>query len=78
MNNLPKYEVIIYWSKPDDCYLAVVPELPGCMADGKTIKEVASNIEIIISEWIECAQQDGEEIPEPKGKFSSNFIGQAV
>lgn len=30
-----KYEIIIYWSKYDDCYIAEVPELPGCMADGK-------------------------------------------
>ena len=69
MMSIPKYEIIIYWSKEDDCYLAEVPELAGCMADGKTLKEVAENIEIIIREWIECAIEDGEEIPEPKGRL---------
>ena len=42
MTNIPKYEIIIYWSKEDDCYLAEVPELAGCMADGKTLKERSS------------------------------------
>ena len=67
--NIPKYEIIIYWSKEDDCYLAEVPELPGCMADGKTLKEVTENVEIIISEWIGCAIEDGDDIPEPKGRL---------
>ena len=66
---IPKYEIIIYWSKEDNCYLAEVPELPGCMADGRTLTEVAQNIEIIIREWIECAIADGDDIPEPKGKL---------
>ena len=69
MLNIPKYEIIIYWSKEDDCYLAEVPELPGCMADGKTLAEVTANVEIIIREWIECAVADGDEIPEPKGRL---------
>lgn len=69
MQNIPKYEIIIYWSKVDDCYLAEVPELPGCMADGKTLHEVTANVEIIIREWIECAEEDGHMIPEPKGRL---------
>ena len=69
MISIPKYEIVIYWSKEDDCYLAEVPELPGCMADGKTLREVAENVERIIREWIECAIEDGDEIPEPKGKL---------
>jgi predicted RNase H-like HicB family nuclease len=69
MADIPKYEVIIYWSKDDNCYLAEVPELAGCMADGKTFREVAENVERVIREWIECALEDGEDIPEPKGKL---------
>lgn len=67
MNN--NYEIIIYWSNEDNAYIAEVPELPGCMADGKTRKEAVENIEVIISEWIEIAKEDGEEIPKPKGKL---------
>ena len=69
MTDIPKYEIIIYWSKEDDCYLAEVPELAGCMADGKTLREVTENVEIIVREWIECAIEDDDEIPEPKGRL---------
>ncbi|MFT4155350.1 type II toxin-antitoxin system HicB family antitoxin [Parafilimonas sp.] len=68
MNQL-KYEIIIYWSNEDSCYIAEAPELPGCMADGKTYSETLSNIEVIIGEWIEIAKETGREIPRPKGKL---------
>ena len=65
-----KYEVIIYWSSEDGRYIAEVPELAGCMADGATMAEALSNTDIIISEWIETAKALGRNIPEPKGKLS--------
>ena len=64
-----RYEIIIYWSTEDNCYISEVPELPGCMADGKTREEVLKNTEIIINEWIETAKEEGREIPVPKGKL---------
>lgn len=63
------YEVILYWSDIDNAFIAEVPELPGCMADGKTRLEAIQNVEVIISKWIEIAKEDGEEIPVPKGKL---------
>ena len=63
------YEVILYWSDIDNAFIAEVPELPGCMADGKTRLEAIQNVEVIISEWIEIAKEDGAEIPVPKGKL---------
>jgi len=66
---MSKYEIIIYWSDEDDSFIAEVPELPGCAADGKTYKEALSNVEIVISEWIETAKEIGREIPEPRGKL---------
>ena len=63
------YEVILYWSDIDNAFIAEVPELPGCMADGKTRLEAIQNVEVIISDWIEIAKEDGEEIPVPKGKL---------
>ncbi|MBT3277945.1 MAG: type II toxin-antitoxin system HicB family antitoxin [Phycisphaerales bacterium] len=65
-----KYEIIIYWSDEDDAYLAEVPELPGCMADGKTKSEALANVEQVIQEWIETATETGRAIPEPKGKLA--------
>lgn len=66
---MSKYEIIIYWSDEDDAYIAEVPELPGCMADGSTYQEALSNAETIIAEWIEAARELGRSIPEPKGRL---------
>jgi predicted RNase H-like HicB family nuclease len=65
----PKYEVIIYWSEEDNAFIAEVPELPGCAADGKTHQEALSNAELVIQEWIETAKELGRPIPEPKGRL---------
>lgn len=64
-----KYEVIIYWSGEDKAFIAEVPELPGCVADGKTYKEALSNVEVVIQEWIETAKELGRPIPQPKGRL---------
>jgi predicted RNase H-like HicB family nuclease len=64
-----KYEIILYWSEADNAYIAEVPELAGCMADGPTAKEALHNVEIIAAEWIETAEQLGREIPAPKGRL---------
>ncbi|MBE2234569.1 MAG: type II toxin-antitoxin system HicB family antitoxin [Anaerolinea sp.] len=66
---MTKYEVIIYWSDEDEAFIAEVPELPGCAADGETYQGALSNVEIIIEEWIETAQSLGRSIPEPRGRL---------
>lgn len=66
---MDKYERIIYWSDKDNKFIAEVPELPGCMADGGTPEEALENSGVIISEWIETAKLLGREIPEPAGKL---------
>ena len=65
---MSKYEVIIYWSDEDQAFVAEVPELAGCMADGATYQEAVANAEIAIQEWIETAKELGRPIPEPKGR----------
>jgi len=65
----PKYEVIIYWSDEDQAFIAEVPELPGCAADGKTYREALANLEVIIKEWIETATELGRPIPQPRGRL---------
>ena len=64
-----RYEVIIYWSKEDEAFVAEVPELPGCMADGATYKEALANVEVIVHEWLETAKELGRPIPQPKGRL---------
>ena len=66
---MSKYEIILYWSDQDDSFLAEVPELPGCMADGQNYQEAVANVEVIIQEWIETAHELGREIPDPNGRL---------
>ena len=66
---MTRYEVIIYWSNEDEAFIAEVPELPGCAADGVTYQKALSNVEVIIQEWIETASALSRPIPEPKGRL---------
>ena len=66
---MTKYEIILYWSSEDDAFIAEVPELAGCAADGATRQEALANVEVIIAEWIETARGLGRSIPEPKGRL---------
>lgn len=64
-----KYQIVLYWSSEDNCFIAEVPELAGCMADGETQEEALKNAETVITEWIETAKLLGREIPQPLGKM---------
>ena len=66
---MPKYEIIMYWSQVDQAFIAEVPELPGCAADGSTYQQALANVEVVIQEWLETAQELGRPIPEPKGRL---------
>ncbi len=69
MKDILKHEIVIYWSKEYGHFIAEVPELSGCMADGKTYEETLQNVRIVMEEWIETAREKGWEIPESKGKL---------
>jgi predicted RNase H-like HicB family nuclease len=69
MPDSPRYEIIIYWSEQDQAFLAEVPELPGCAADGASYREALDAVEIVISEWIETAKELGRPIPKPRGRL---------
>ncbi|MBM3756646.1 MAG: type II toxin-antitoxin system HicB family antitoxin [Acidobacteria bacterium] len=56
---MTKHQIILYWSREDDAFIAEVPELPGCAADGATRQEALANAEIVIEEWIETARELG-------------------
>ena len=64
-----RYEIIIYWSDPDQAFVAEVPELPGCAADGATYAAALAQAEVVIQEWIETARELGREIPKPRGRL---------
>ena len=62
---MTKYEVILYWSEEDQAFVAEVPELAGCAADGSTRQEALANVELVIGEWLETAREIGRPTPEP-------------
>lgn len=64
-----KYEIILYWSEEDNTYIAEVPELSGCMADGPTAKDALHNVELIAQEWIDTARELGRPVPVPRGRL---------
>ncbi len=64
-----KYEIILYWSREDQAFIAEVPELPGCAADGETYQQALANAKVVIREWIEVAQELGRPIPSPRGRL---------
>jgi excisionase family DNA binding protein len=67
--NPQKYQMVIYWSDEDQAYLVEVPDLPGCMADGKTRQEALTNAERVVQEWIETARALGRDIPQAQGRL---------
>ena len=67
MNDIPKYEMVIYWSQADEAFIVEVPELAGCAADGATYEEAVRNARVVIEEWIQAARDLGRTIPEPRG-----------
>jgi predicted RNase H-like HicB family nuclease len=69
MRGKSRYEILIYWSDEDHAYIAEVPELPGCAADGSTYKQALANVEVVIKQWVETARELGRPVREPRGRL---------
>ena len=63
---MERYEIIMYWSAEDKAFIAEVPELPGCMAHGKTHESALRNAKVAIRLWIETAREFNDPIPPAK------------
>jgi len=57
-----KYRVIVEQDE-DGVFVAEVPALPGCIAQGTTRKEVLENIQEAIEAYLESLQAHDEPIP---------------
>jgi predicted RNase H-like HicB family nuclease len=66
---MTKYEIILYWSAEDEAFIAEVPELPVCAADGATRQEAIDNVEVVIAEWLDTARELGRPTPESRGRL---------
>ena len=60
-----RYRIVLQWSEADEAYVARVPELPGCMADGATYAEALANVETVMREWLETAKERGRTVTQP-------------
>ncbi len=65
---MQRYKIILHWSNEDKLFVIEVPELPGCMAHGKTQAKAIKNVNQAIELWIDTAKEFGDHIPEPKGR----------
>ncbi len=70
-----RYKVNLFWSNEDNCYLAEMPELPGCIAHGETQEEALEQANVAAKAWLEVASQMERKIPKPiaEKKFSGRF-----
>ena len=79
MQSKYRYEIIIYWSDEDEAYVAEVPELPGCAADGATYQEALAQAEVVIDlsdDIVEISPETMHAEPsEPSGDSSGVFDG---
>ena len=64
-----KYDIILYWSEEDEAFIAEVPDLPGCAADGPTYEAALSAVQMAMDIWIETVEKTGRPIPEPLGEI---------
>ena len=69
MTGNPAYGITLYWSDADQAFIAEVPELPGCAADGLSYREALDAVEVVIAQWIETAKELGRPIPKPRGRL---------
>jgi predicted RNase H-like HicB family nuclease len=63
---IDKYRTVIQWSEEDSAFIAAIPVLPGCMADGATREDALRNLNTTAELWIAKARKMGREIPEPE------------
>ena len=66
-----KYEIILYWSNDDAAFVAEVPELPGCMAHGRTQEAALREVNEAMRLRVETARESGDPVPAPKGNRCS-------
>lgn len=65
MNAAPTHLIFVMWSDEDDSYLAIAPQLQGCMAHGSTREEAVQNLEKTIADWMDSAKEFGWNVPPP-------------
>jgi predicted RNase H-like HicB family nuclease len=70
------YRIVVCWSDEDSAYVAEVPEIPGCMADGPSPEAAIKEAKKTVRLWIEVAKKEKREIPRPidRRRYSGKFL----
>ncbi len=71
----PEYPVVLRPLSAEDGggWIAIVPDLPGCMSDGSTAFEALKNVDSAVEEWKEAARSMGRSIPNPDASLESSL-----
>ena len=60
-----EYRIVVRFSEEDEGYIAVVPELRGCSAWGKTEQKAIEAVRQAATAWLDSAKANGIDIPIP-------------
>ncbi len=71
----PKYHINLFWSEPDEAWVAGVPDLKSCSAFGDTPAQALAEIEQAVEAWLAVARADGLPIPEPGCHAPTRAVG---
>ena len=65
-SSVDRYLATLQWSDENSAFIAAIPALPGCMADGSTREEALQNLNVTAELWIAKARKMGRDAPEPE------------
>lgn len=65
---MKKYFRIILEKDEDGVFIATVPQLPGCVSDGKTKRAALKNVKEAITAYLETLKDEGWDLPEIVGE----------
>lgn len=60
------YHINVFYSSEDGCWVADIPDLRSCSAFGDTPEEAVREVQVARGLWLECAQDEGWPIPDPR------------
>jgi antitoxin HicB len=60
---------IVIYPCEEGGYVAEIPALKGCLAQGETLAEVLDELKIIADLWLETAERYGQELPDISGSI---------
>lgn len=67
------YQMVLLWSKEDECYVVTLPAWQNARTHGRTLAEATRNARDVLEMLIESATRSGEPVPPPERRHSGNL-----